>query len=886
MSKKTWSWMLLSSASLAAMGALATPAMAQEASEEIVVTATGRAAAIQDVPIAVQAITGEALKQDEVHSLLDLNQLTPTMRIGVGQSSTAGTIASIRGIGTGADNPGFESAVGFFIDGVYRARAGTALGDLPEVERIEVLRGPQGTLFGKNTSAGAISVVTAGPEFDFHTWAEAGVGDRNELRTAFGMTGPLSENFALRFDGSIRSQDGYIDGVDPASGRHFDINNTNRWSARGQALWDINENATLRVIVDGSHIDENCCGAVNVQSGSVVGPLLGIYFPGSLLAPNVDARQMTVTPSHLYREQADDFGVSAQLDWDLGGVNLTSITAYRNWDSTRDQDIDFASFDRAYRSGLEIGFETTSEEIRLQGEHGRLNWLVGLFGSRENMDTTDRIRFGTDALTYANAATYFLTMFSGPLDSSGNPTPVPGNARKLYNAPVVVPGAGGLTDVQICALSSGTSPFCTSTTHTQSAALLGVPSLADVYLPNITNGNGQQADRWGVQTDTLSIFTHNEISLTQQLVLTLGARFNHETKDLDALLNSTNAGCAVLQNTLIDPDGPGPAGPTNLAALVTTATSGAAAVPFALACNAVTNTLANGAWTDKRTENEWGGTASLAYHINDDVMVYGSYSRGYKAGGFNVDRSAFFGPGNLPAFYNGPLSVKSLEFNPEFTDAYEFGVKSNPMPGMTLNATLFYEQISDYQENAFSGFNFFTLNVPELITKGVELEFAARPTDRLTVTAGVLYDDAYYNSSATFGGETIAKGTPLADAPDWTVTGSANYRQPLPNHWVANFYINGRWVSDYRTQTLGRNPITDNGAFALFDARIGIGPENERWGLDVFVRNLTDETYYVGGFGAPERTLPGALDPTGSKGNYLVYPNEPRTVGVVLHARY
>ncbi|HWA01069.1 MAG TPA: TonB-dependent receptor [Caulobacterales bacterium] len=879
-SKKNWGWMLLSGASIAVMGAIS-PAQAQEASDEIVVTATGRAAAIQDVPIAVQAITGEALEQDEVHSLLDLNQLTPTMRIGVGQSTTAGTIASIRGIGTGADNPGFESAVGFFIDGVYRARAGTALGDLPEVERIEILRGPQGTLFGKNTSAGAIQVITAGPEFDNHMWGEVGFGDRNEMRTAFGLTGPLTQNFAVRFDASIRAQDGYIDGVDPATGRHYDINNHDRWSARGQALWDITENASLRFIIDGSHIDENCCGAVNIQSGTIVGPLLGVYFPGSLQAPDVEARQMTVTPARLYREQADDFGASAQLDWDIGGVSLTSITAYRKWDSSRDQDIDFASFDRAYRGPLDIGFETTSEEIRLQGEAGRVNWLVGAFASRENMDTTDRIRFGTDALNYANAATFYLTAGLG-------------SPRKLYNVPVVVPGFGGLTDVQICGLNSAAS-ICTNASNTAVGALLGAANpldpdypdnALDVYLPNLNAGDGQQADQWGVKTDTISLFTHDEISLSDQLVLTLGVRYNHETKDLSAFLDSTNAGCAVLQNTMIDPDGPGPAGPTNLASLVTAATAGAAAVPFALACNAVTNTLADGAWSDKREENEWSGTASLAYHINEDLMIYGGYSRGYKAGGFNVDRSAFFGPGNLPAFYNGPLSVSSLEFDPEFTDAVEFGLKSSPMPGTTFNATVFYERITDYQENAFSGFNFFTLNVPELITKGVELELAARPTENLTITGGVLYDDAYFNSSATFGSETITKGTPLSQAPDWTVTGSANYRAHIGGNMIANFYINGRWVSDYRTQTLGRNPITDNESFALFDARIGIGPDTEHWGVDLFVRNLTDETYYVGGFGAPERTLPAALDPTGAGGNYLVYPNEPRTVGVVIHARY
>src|SRR5688572_170624 len=155
-SKSKLGWILLSGASFAAMGAFA-PAFAQEAddgvSEEIVVTATGRTAAIQDVPIAVTAIGHETLEDAGVNNLIDLRQVTPNLRIGSGQSTTSGTSASIRGLGTGSDNPGFEAAVGIFIDGVYRARAGAAVSDLADIERVEVLRGPQGTLYGKNTTA-------------------------------------------------------------------------------------------------------------------------------------------------------------------------------------------------------------------------------------------------------------------------------------------------------------------------------------------------------------------------------------------------------------------------------------------------------------------------------------------------------------------------------------------------------------------------------------------------------------------------------------------------------------------------------------------------------------------------------------------------------------
>jgi|CXWL01.1.fsa_nt_gi outer membrane receptor protein involved in Fe transport len=837
-SKKKLGWFLLSSASLAAMGAL-TPAVAQEAddvNDEIVVTATGRSAAIQDVPIAVQAISGETLDQAGVENLLDLNQVTPTLRIGSGQSTTSGTIASIRGIGTGADNPGFESAVGFFIDGVYRARAGAALADLPELERIEVLRGPQGTLFGKNTSSGAISVITAGPEHDFGVWGEIGAGDRNELHTAVGMTGALSDSFALRLDARQRAQDGFINDV--TSGR--DVNSQIGWSLRGQALWDITSDASFRLIADYSIQDQNCCGAIVAQRGTVIGALADTYFPGRLLNPATNAplreRNMTLSPNRSYNEYAEDSGISGELNWDLGGVNLTSVSAWRDWQATRDQDIDFSSIDRAYRDDLEVGFTNMSQEIRLQGESGNVNWLVGAFFSREELETTDRIRFGTDALAFGNAAYTFLTQSLSPGGLRAYATQTPGSAATCFLVPF-----GG------------------------------------TCLPDLAAGMGQVADNWSVETTSASLFTHNEISLSENLIWTIGLRYSMETKDLEANLNSVNPACDSLR------------GANRVPALTAAAVSSASNTLFALACNAVTNTLANGTHTGNRDENEFSGTTSLAYHINDGTMIYGGYSRGYKAGGFNVDRSAFFGPGNLTPTALILPGTDAIDFEPEFTDAYELGLKTDIFGGMgTLNITGFYQVISDYQNNVFSGFNFFTQNVEEVTSEGVEMEMLLRPTDALTFTGGVLYNQAEYNSDTTFGTETIFAGTRLTQNPDFTVTASINYEQPLYWGMVGNLYINGRYVTDYTTQTLGRaqTGVTDNNEFALFDARFGIGPEDGRWSADIFVRNLTDEFYNVGGFGAPERTLPSALDPTTAGSNYLVYPNEPRTIGVTLRARY
>ena len=234
--------------------------------QPVIVTASGRAAAVQDVPIAISAVTADTLKNANVTDLKGLTELVPSYKLEPGQSNAAGASATIRGIGTGGDNAGFESAVGFFIDGVYRNRAGVALSELPEVERIEVLNGPQGTLFGKNTSAGAISVTTKAPNFKGTTgFVEGTLGNYNDRKLLFGVnTAVVADVLAVRLDGSYEKRDGYIKDVN--SDRTF--NDKDRYSLRGQALWQINPDATLRVIADISHTNEQCCVGLIAENGS------------------------------------------------------------------------------------------------------------------------------------------------------------------------------------------------------------------------------------------------------------------------------------------------------------------------------------------------------------------------------------------------------------------------------------------------------------------------------------------------------------------------------------------------------------------------------------------------------------------------------------------
>ena len=566
---------------------------------------------------------------------------------------------------------------------------------------------------------------------------------------------------------------------------------------------------------------------------------------GLVLPADPESRQAAFTPGRDFTEQVEESGISAQLDWDLdNGMEFTSITAYRDWDALRDQDVDFSGIDRAYRDDYAVGFENFTQEFRLHGQHGRLDWLLGAFYGSETTNLTDTIRFGADA------AAYIDLLAVGAQLAAGVP---PGSVTSIYGTAVTpFPAAD--------ALFALTAP---------------VP------------GEGQ-LDTYEVETTTMALFTHNEISLSDQLTLTVGVRYNQDEKDFSADISNIDlsplpSSCQALQASLLAGSPPY----ANILAL---------GPLLPLICSPAVNEQAVGAYNDTSEDNEFNGILSLAYDFTPDLMGYVSYSRGYKAGGYNLDRLGFNYaltggppitlPGTPPRQLDSTPdptvepSANDLQFDPEFVDAYEVGAKWTTWNGaLTLNAAAFYEQITDYQNNAFTGFNFQTFNVPDTVSAGVELEWTARLTDQFTWQGGVLYNDAYIDSTVVLPGETITAGTPLDRAPDWTFTSALTYEQPISDNLVALFYVDGRWEGEQRLQVLGRDPRTDQESYALFNARVGIGPTDQRWSVEAFVDNLADEYYNLGAFAVPEQTSDGV-------GVYAVYPGQPRTWGVTVRARY
>ncbi|ODP37392.1 TonB-dependent receptor [Sphingomonas turrisvirgatae] len=815
----------------------AAPAQGEEVTDdrEIVVTATGRAQVAQDVPIAVSVVGGEQLENAGIVDIRGLRQVTPSLQVTTGQSAATGVVLRIRGIGTAGDNPGFEPAVGVFVDGVFRARAGVALADLPPIDRVEVLRGPQGTLFGRNTSAGALSITTQGPSPEFGGYVEGRYGNLDEIEVKAGITGPISEQLSVRADGGYHKRDGYI--TDPNTGRQF--NNIDRWFARGQAKFETAD-VTFRLIGDYAETDEDCCGAINTGSGfeilprgidtTVNGGVLGLItsnaiellsatpaFGGAagrdgIVRPfDPERRLMAVSPNRELTERVKEWGLSGQLDWQLGDVGLTSITAYRDWRATRSQDIDFSGVDRAYRDGYRTGVRDFTQELRLKGSafNGGLDWLVGGFYLNEKLTLDDSVRLGTQFDQYSD---FVFSQVTGQLGG-------PAAARQLF----------------------GSLPVA------QFGPAIG--------LPRTPVGAGQQLDRYQVDTEAFALFTHNIINVTDRISLTLGLRWNRETKEIDANLNSAVPACSYWQNPATAPVRAGLGQLFPLAFLYT--------------CNPTINSEFNGVYNGKRTEDEFTGTAKLGFKVTDDILLYGGYDRGYKSGGYNLDRGSF----DSRLLGGNGAQITDLEFGNELVDAFEVGVKTNFTRKFQFNASGFYTEIKGYQNLQFEGSRFVTRNFAKVISKGIELESVIRPISDLTVALNYTLLDTEVRDPLA-GAD---NGRSLTNSPRNVITGAVTWTPQLSDNVGALVHVDWRTNSDSPTIN---NPIArgyvGNDGYSIVNARIGLnfGAE-QQFGIEAYVENLFDTYYNITSFPIPEQ---GA--------SFAVYPAPPRFYGVKARVRF
>ncbi len=855
-------------AALVSMSAL--PVFAQDAApaqqkqeeaktlDTLVVTAQKREEQLQDVPIVVTALSQEALQDAGVRDIKDLQTLVPGLTVTSTQSEAI-TTARIRGIGTVGDNVGLESSVGVVIDGVYRPRNSVGFGDLGELERIEVLKGPQGTVFGKNTSAGVINVVTKRPDFVRSGDVEFTVGTPGAMGFSASFNTPVGEKNAFRIYATQRSRDGFMKvhtGAGPRGQREDYDQDYN--SVRAQWRITPTENLDINFVADATKRDENCCTAVTTVRG-YTGDIVNRLAADEGVALVADPEARHAWSNRGTEQRIRDKGLSAQIDWTtpwFGGATLTSITAARDWKTVNGLDFDFSSADILYRNGIGdesySGFKQFSQEFRLTGATDRIDWMVGLFYADEDIGRNESYRLGSDYGAYLSSA--ILT--------SINPA--------FRNAP-------------------------SSNTFIQEVT--GLPY-------SVGFGNLGALDHYDQNAKSIALFTNNSFHVTEAFDIVLGLRYTKEDKELDAMYSNPSGGAAC--GTLLT------LAQTNPALLATRISNSLTArgVPFAAlpaqtkqtiinnvvgySCLPWANPLHNAASRDSHqelSEKEWSGTLKFAWRINDHVMTYLSGARGYKAGGFNLDRVQ--SSNGLSSGGTGVLPVIDTSFPGEFVDSYELGAKTTWAGGnLLLNAALFHQTYSDFQLNSFLGTSFVVRSIPEVTSRGIDTEvlWQSAAIKGLMLQGGVTYAKTEYGDTIP-GGDFVnptgalykLPGSQVSFAPEVSASAALTYEREIDDGVMARFNIGAKYMSEFNTGS-DLDPEKMQDAYTVVNARIGVGASDRSWALELWGLNIFNKYYNQVGFDAPLQNL--SPLPNQPINSFNAFPGAPATYGITYRKRF
>jgi len=764
--------------------------------ETVVVTSRNREEIAQKVPLPVSVVGGKALDRDNVVSVNDLVKKVPNL--GVFGSNPRQTSISLRGIGKNAANDTMEPSVGVIVDGVVSSYVGQSWNDFIDLDRIEVIRGPQGTLLGKNTTLGVVNIVTKAPSFKTGYTYEARYGDYNELGGKFSGTGAIIDDL-LAYRGSIffNKKDGVLDNVWQSGPETW--NETNRVGGRLQFLVTPDETLSARIILDSIQSVENGNKSLLVSNGPEKfndGVVRNTTFQSRLERDyfnNPDGTKYVpvfgdnkIEDSQARPQRTEQGGVSVELKKLLSDeYTLTSITAYR------EQHFDIKNggvtrFDIG-NGGQQLWNDQTSQEFRLnyKGEKN-YDYQVGLYYLDAEVYSDDPTYFGADAGAFnaSNAQWNALKApkYRGLLTDS---------QRGVYRSYVLNP-----TTESYAAFGQLNWHFSDKTTLT-----VGLRDTQE----NKTGRNRRELDRTGTGL-TNATGSDNSKATNYGLDLTNAA-------DLAAW----NAAKSLYRSAI----GTGSAGDKGIYDWVE---------------------------GDSISDNSVAWLLSPSYQLTNDVLLYGSLASGEKSGAveFNTDSAS--------PDYGQPLNVA-----PEKAENAELGFKSLLVDRrLLLNANLYYTQLTDYQSNLTvidetqpTGLRSYLGNIPGVTARGIEFETAFAVTPGLSVNLAGAYNRATYDEFFTtvpdISDTKIAdySGKQLHGAPKVTLTYGFDWTHQLGNGYAFNLFLNNAYRSDaYLIPSQSENSLQE--AYNVTDGGIGLDRGNGKYKLTLIVKNLFDEDYKTG----------------------------------------
>ncbi len=888
-------------------------ATAQEAGDDeakrlntVTITATKREQTLQDVPVAVSVVDDATIEKAEILDLNDLQSVVPSLGIRTFQTSANATF-TIRGFGNGSNNVGVEPSVGVFIDGVYRSRAAAQIGDLPAIQRVEVLRGPQSTLFGKNASAGVVSVVTRKPSDTFGGNVEASFGNFNLQRYKGYVTGPIADGVSFSLGGGLNQRDGTATEITSGA----DVNERNRWNIRGQLMFEPTANQEWRIIADMDEIDEVCCIAANVVDNAANTAIIESL--GGQIARPGDPFSREIALNRLPENTVENRGISLHGDIEFDGFTLTTITAYRETDAFQNYDIDYSSADLASLLD-DVALETFTQEVRLTSNgDGAFDWMVGGFYFDEKVSRDSQLRYDSQFRDFLNVA--------GSIQLSGDPT-----------NPAVIAQITG-------AQAAGLLPD----------AIAGVLEPAVGFAPGTVGANGTGTiESVGQDDKAFSLFGTTDWHITDRLTASVGlnyttnekeSRLNIQSTDALAAVDLTQAGYNAIivtaaQGAMVDL--------TNPAAVLAFVSDPSYAVlqqqALAVASNydstlGPSNPLAafsgfqfqppflnvpNAVEDGTTDDDQFTYSLRLAYDLTDNINVYGSYATGWKSSSINLGRDSRPFPSDfIPSFnlatqqgvgtvvdpftmqvlrsapsspiQDAGLAVPNLTTGtrfaePEDSSVFEIGLKG-AWDNFALNVAVFDQKIENFQGNVFLGTGFVLTNAEEQSALGLELDASWSPIENLTLNFAGTFLDPEYDSFPNGTSLNAAGGSSSADQSGETPTGipevvtstSVLYNFDVTDNWGGFFRADWQYEEGtdfYPVSSPEPRALLDATGFTreinLFNASFGFESANGL-GITIWGRNIFDDEYLTS-------TFPGVAQ----AGRFDGYPSQPQTYGVTL----
>lgn len=771
--------------------------------EEVVVTAQLRSQSLADVPVSVSAVSGEKIFEAGIAKAEDLSAYVPNLTV---QEVGLGTSIYIRGIGSG-ENQGFEQSVGTYIDGIYYGRAQLARAPFLDLAQVEVLRGPQNILYGKNSIGGAISIRTADPTQEFAgKTAFTYEPIYNEHSADLMLSGPVTDTWALRFAVRARQTDGYMTNqiTDQPEPRR------DEYTIRLKSLWDITDSGTLKLKLEHGSFDvvgrqsevisdSPSVSTVPFFTGRTYGEIMAdtnFFVPGTLLTPELGLF-LNEHPSVLdsegdYRSSRqkdtsknNTYNLTLEYDWFVGQQNFTAITGYLQYDYDEECDCDYSGV-RLFQLDLQEEYSQFSQELRWISPLGETwEFIGGAYVQYSDLDFFDSIKVDSPVLPrLINAADLLEGGARGDID----PDPTAGlGTAELF----------GIGD-------AGTA-------------------LAGIRSPRYFDSESIVA----------SVFLQGAWNISETLRLTLGGRFTYEHKtgarDLDFAFSDGS------RQPISEVDS-------------------AAAISFAAERHDLKG---------ERSENNFSPLINLQWYATDQVMLYTNLSRGSKAGGYDARSNSSPDPTPTPA---NPIAlnpnrvslVGSFEYEPETATSAEIGTKMSLLEGAgELNLALFYTKFDDLQVSVFDGTLGFNVgNAASAISKGIEIDGRLALSEHWLIGGGAsIMSFEYEDHQAGTCVQGQAPNAPNGINCDYTgKTGqyvadySGNiligYERDFLDSLLLRANLDILFTDDYNPSPNLDERVAQP-AYQQYNARIALADLYQSWEIALAAKNLTDEQIYA-----------------------------------------